>query len=369
MDKKTFALALLDTLRTQNVVDSWKYIADRQQAELHAARTKLDAYPRDAGTQKAYYDAQRVLLVTQEKLTKLEEAKHAIEEAEFAARSVSSPSDMINLRIAKERLESALTLGRSLAAGLPNQVDNIQRAVLSLPKGPTRQSLLVMIEQAKQGVVLLNQADAAVHEMEILQANIEQWFDDAMDRVGGWYKRWTQKVVLGIAVVLVLVANADTVMFIKKFSRDSVLRASMIAAAEEAVRVDTSANATSTGEVTPTNPDVGLMDSDAILRDAANLALLPIGWIPDPKDRYGTDQNPGCANLTDSKCLWAWVYKVFGLLMTVIAVQLGAPFWFDTLSKFVNLRSAGTPPGESAKSGPQSARNTALELAKEINKP
>jgi hypothetical protein len=174
--------------------------------------------------------------------------------------------------------------------------------------------------------------------------------------------------VLGIAIVLVLTANADTVMFIKKFSRDSVLRASMIAAAEEAARVNASTNATSTGDVPQTSAGASLMDSDAILRDAANLTL-PIGWFPDPKDRYGTDQNPGCGDLADSKCLGAWMYKLFGLLLTVIAVQLGAPFWFDTLSKFVNLRSAGTPPGESAKSGPQAARNTALELAKEIHYP
>jgi hypothetical protein len=29
---------------------------------------------------------------------------------------------------------------------------------------------------------------------------------------------------------------------------------------------------------------------------------------------------------------------------------LGAPFWFDMLSKFINIRGAGTPPGEKKKS-------------------
>ena len=50
---------------------------------------------------------------------------------------------------------------------------------------------------------------------------------------------------------------------------------------------------------------------------------------------------------------WAF-YKIFGLLVSILAVSMGAPFWFDTLSKFVNLRSAGTPPGETSKSAPQS---------------
>ena len=39
-----------------------------------------------------------------------------------------------------------------------------------------------------------------------------------------------------------------------------------------------------------------------------------------------------------------WVLKVIGLLFTVGALTLGAPFWFDLLSKFVSLRSAGKVP-------------------------
>jgi hypothetical protein len=35
--------------------------------------------------------------------------------------------------------------------------------------------------------------------------------------------------------------------------------------------------------------------------------------------------------------------KLIGLLLTVLAVSLGAPFWFDLLNKFVNIRGTGTP--------------------------
>ena len=30
--------------------------------------------------------------------------------------------------------------------------------------------------------------------------------------------------------------------------------------------------------------------------------------------------------------------------MTILVISLGAPFWFDTLSRFVNIRSSGKPP-------------------------
>ncbi|HEV2202857.1 MAG TPA: hypothetical protein VGR73_23815 [Bryobacteraceae bacterium] len=38
--------------------------------------------------------------------------------------------------------------------------------------------------------------------------------------------------------------------------------------------------------------------------------------------------------------------KMAGLILTWAAVSLGAPFWFDILSKLVNLRQTGLPPDE-----------------------
>jgi hypothetical protein len=41
-----------------------------------------------------------------------------------------------------------------------------------------------------------------------------------------------------------------------------------------------------------------------------------------------------------------WVSKLAGLLITTIAVSMGAPFWFELLNKVVNLRTAGKKPDE-----------------------
>ncbi len=35
------------------------------------------------------------------------------------------------------------------------------------------------------------------------------------------------------------------------------------------------------------------------------------------------------------------ISHLFGWLLTIAAVTLGAPFWFDTLSRFINLRGSG----------------------------
>jgi hypothetical protein len=50
---------------------------------------------------------------------------------------------------------------------------------------------------------------------------------------------------------------------------------------------------------------------------------------------------------------WAWIGRLlgthlFGWIITVLATSLGAPFWFDMLNRFVNIRNAGRAPDEPA---------------------
>jgi hypothetical protein len=45
----------------------------------------------------------------------------------------------------------------------------------------------------------------------------------------------------------------------------------------------------------------------------------------------------------------SWV-KLIGLLLTALAISLGAPFWFDLLNKVISIRAAGRSPEERPKS-------------------
>jgi hypothetical protein len=45
--------------------------------------------------------------------------------------------------------------------------------------------------------------------------------------------------------------------------------------------------------------------------------------------------------------IWHNPKSILGFLITAIAISLGAPFWFDLLSKVVNLRNAGAKPDDS----------------------
>jgi hypothetical protein len=48
--------------------------------------------------------------------------------------------------------------------------------------------------------------------------------------------------------------------------------------------------------------------------------------------------------------LGAIFLKLLGLLMTAVAISFGAPFWFDTLNKIINVRGEGRAPDEKPRS-------------------
>lgn len=47
-----------------------------------------------------------------------------------------------------------------------------------------------------------------------------------------------------------------------------------------------------------------------------------------------------------------WFAKVSGLLLTAIAITLGAPFWFDVLNKIIVVRSTVKPKEKSPEEPP-----------------
>jgi hypothetical protein len=159
----------------------------------------------------------------------------------------------------------------------------------------------------------------AGEDLKALQAGVERWFNDTMDRAGGWYKRKVQLVLLVLAVALTLGLNADTIMIGNALIRDATLRATVVAAAEQY----TSRPAADTAQ----GPSL-----DGLRAEFADLQL-PIGWAYE-------------ADASQPKDLVWWITKLLGLAITILAVSLGAPFWFDVLNRVTKLRGSGAKPAD-----------------------
>lgn len=207
---------------------------------------------------------------------------------------------------------------------------------------------------------LLGLARRANNDREKFLQGAEQWYDDTMDRVSGWYKRHTQVVVIIIAVLVTLILNINTVIVGKELYEDAGLREAVSAAAEVYVatheRPTAATETTATTTAATTTVDPKQEDADYRKRmddqvDQLNSLNLPIGWRwQTPADAKNPDAEKGLpTSLLDA--IGEAVQKPgtwFGWLLTVIALSLGAPFWFDMLMKVVNVRTNGPKPQRGA---------------------
>lgn len=213
----------------------------------------------------------------------------------------------------------------------PDTIEGLQRAVneSTVVNPNVKRVLSLLIEDARNtiatarlleaiGIVDTQKVETAVNH---LHENVEVWFNNAMERVSGWYKRKTQAVVLTLALLFTAALNVDTILIAKRLSYDTALRQALVAQTEKL----TADQATGVGPA---------LDERLARLQATG---LPLGW--------GEDHVP--ANRRDA--VW-YLTKIFGLLLTAGAASLGAPFWFDVLNKIVTIRSSGKAPEESPKS-------------------
>ena len=74
---------------------------------------------------------------------------------------------------------------------------DVEAAIAALPSVELRRALLALYSDAK--------GDA-----EKFRHSAEQWFDDSMQRVSGWYRRHVQLVLWVLGIVVVVFLNVDT---------------------------------------------------------------------------------------------------------------------------------------------------------------
>jgi hypothetical protein len=158
--------------------------------------------------------------------------------------------------------------------------------------------------------------DAAGNDLDEYRKAIEAWYDDAMARVSGWYKRKTQVILLVIGAALVLALNANTVTIATTLWTDETVRAAVVQQANQ-----------------DTAPPTGDSRQARLNSAADNVAQVskigvPMGWSGEGKPRWRGS---------------GWITTLSGWLITILAISLGAPFWFDTLGRLSRLRSSGKP--------------------------
>jgi hypothetical protein len=80
---------------------------------------------------------------------------------------------------------------------------------------------------------------------------------------------------------------------------------------------------------------------------------MPLGWDTSNfpasiKEQLAKQVNPLLPNNKWPSVLGI-IKLFFGWLLSAAAIAMGAPFWFDLLGKFINVRNAGQVPESTSK--------------------
>ena len=186
------------------------------------------------------------------------------------------------------------------------------------------------------------------------QERIEAWFEQGMSRVTGWYKRTAQVRVFVLAALVTLLMNADTLKILQTLWNNPTMTAVVIESAKgrlqkgrpdvEALPMVKYDNPDDPTASTPTE----IPERDVVSDNERRLLGEVMGWQGDWYDDYPGHENHGYG----SWILYLLRKHILGWLITILAVSLGAPFWFDVLNKFMNARNAGKPPDKTTQYPP-----------------
>jgi hypothetical protein len=140
-------------------------------------------------------------------------------------------------------------------------------------------------------------------DLERFQRSLASWFDNAMQRVSGNYKRRQLLISFLLSLLLAILFNIDSIALFRSLWQQPQLAAHI-------------------GAVP------GALDTQTLQQ----LLALPIGWASFPP-------------VLNS----AFALQAAGWLVTAATTLFGAPFWFDLLQRAVQLRSTGTRPDDSVR--------------------
>jgi hypothetical protein len=207
----------------------------------------------------------------------------------------------------------------------------------------------------------LKKADGNIEEF---RKELEEWYDEAMDRASGRYKRMAHSSLVIIGMLIAIAFNGDSLSIYEKMTlaasspeqtqqiiglADDLLDSRSDSAFTAQIQRVRTARLNLEGNVDSTltlNLDSILASQNRVLKqqtlDLVNTyvssnSALGLGWTGTDLPKFKENELPW---------LGFWLFKLVGFFITAMAVSLGASFWFDLLKKITNIRNAGPKTGE-----------------------
>jgi hypothetical protein len=173
-------------------------------------------------------------------------------------------------------------------------------------------------------------ADQRVQEFE---KRVEEFYNNTMDRVTGWYKRRVRRILLALGFILAVILNIDTI----KIANDAMQDKTRLGKAVDNITAhlpEWDSLSRSSIAVTDSAGNIEIKETgknvSGVLMTYTQTTGYQLGYNGDFKKQWRTN-------------FWK---KLLGVLLTAFALQLGSNYWFDLMNKAVNVRATGKRPDE-----------------------
>jgi hypothetical protein len=209
----------------------------------------------------------------------------------------------LSSRSFRNAMMTATGLLQATAEADPNAPDVVERTAEEI------EELIGRVPNAHLRRTLTMLWQSVNKDVSEFRTAVERWFDRAMERVSGWYKRRVQLLLFVIGIVVAVAVNADAIRTADVLWKQDGSRSGLVA------------------QLGTAEPEIDPTEALAKLDDLG----FPLGWSDGKAPDDGGE----------------WAHAVLGWILTGFAVTFGAPFWFDFLGKVSNLRAAGKKPESS----------------------
>lgn len=189
-------------------------------------------------------------------------------------------------------------------------------------------------------------SEKTVSEIDLFRGKLENWYDSSMDRVtDALKKRYSRPATFLVALVVSSLLNADSIAIARYLYSNPETRTKLTMQAYDAVKDTALINQVKQLKTT------GPFNSPA----AANLEQIKVNIIKKISaiDRAKESLDDAIPLTWKGRelvgehgrfSLLLLLSKITGIAATILAIMMGAPFWFDTLNRISNVRSAGAKP-------------------------
>jgi hypothetical protein len=184
------------------------------------------------------------------------------------------------------------------------------------------------IRQFLQGII-----SRASGDIEQIEKEVAEWFDNGMDRLSGTFKRRTQLYTFLIALPVAFIFNMDAIR-IGTLLWEHPSLAEMLK------------TPTLPSDVLQGKPPATEEQAVAVINSVAQ-ADLPVGWAPG----HFLEVSDGQGHWVSFWSPTTIFSSLLGWIITAAAALFGAPFWFDALQSIVRLKGTGPSPAEKVSGG------------------